>query len=49
MFKRGLPRGYRDIEMFCILENNDKMNAILRMAGATITNTYRVYQKLLRN
>jgi hypothetical protein len=49
MIQRGLPRGYRDIEMSWILENNDKMNAILRMAGATIYKTYRVYQKLLRD
>jgi len=47
MLKRGLPRGYLDIEMSWILENNDKMNAIIRMMGAHIYKTFRVYEKKL--
>lgn len=47
MISKGLPRGYVDIEMSWILENNDMMNRALEMLGAHVYKTYRVYQKTL--
>lgn len=47
LVKRGLMRGYLNIEMSWILENNQKMNSILKMMGAHIYKTYRVYEKKL--
>jgi len=48
MFMAGLKRGYVDIEMSWILDNNDKMNAIIEKLGAHIYKTYRVYEKQLK-
>ena len=45
---KGLKKGYYDLEMSWILENNDKMNAILEMLGAHIYKIYRVYEKKLK-
>ncbi|NDJ34033.1 MAG: hypothetical protein GYB64_05160 [Chloroflexi bacterium] len=45
MMKRGLPRGYRHIEMSWILADNDMMNRPLAMMGARVHKTYRVYSK----
>jgi GNAT superfamily N-acetyltransferase len=47
MIKTGLPLGYKDIEMSWILANNDKMNRVIEMLGATIYKTYRVWEKAL--
>ncbi len=47
LLTRGLPRGYVDIEMSWILDNNDMMNRAIKMLGAEIYKVYRVYQKAL--
>ncbi len=47
LLKRGLGRGYVDIEMSWILANNDMMNRAIAMLGAHVYKTYRVYQKRL--
>lgn len=47
LIKDGLSRGYMDIEMSWILENNDMMNRAIKMLGAEVYKTYRVYQKRL--
>ncbi len=47
MLRRGLPRGYTDIEMSWILENNDMMNRSIEMMGGRIYKTFRVYEKAL--
>jgi hypothetical protein len=46
MLKRGLPRGYRDVEMSWILENNVMMNRGVQSFGGEIYKTYRVYEKV---
>jgi hypothetical protein len=43
----GFPKGYVDIEMSWILENNQTMNAIIQSFEAEIYKTYRVYEKNL--
>jgi len=48
MLMAGLKRGYVDIEMSWILENNDKMNTIIAAMGAKIYKTFRVYEKKLK-
>lgn len=47
MLTRGLARGYSNVEMSWILENNDMMNRAIEMTGAHIYKTYRVYEKAL--
>lgn len=47
MMTRGLPRGYMDIEMSWILENNDMMNRAIKMLGGEIYKVWRVYEKPL--
>ncbi|MBN1311459.1 MAG: hypothetical protein JXB30_08570 [Anaerolineae bacterium] len=47
MVKRGLARGYFDIEMGWTLENNDSINAVGKMLDAEAYKTYRVYEKML--
>lgn len=47
LIKAGLKRGYVNIEMSWILENNDMMNRAIKMLGAEIYKTYRVYEKKL--
>lgn len=47
MMKAGLPKGYVDIEMSWLLENNDNIVRIAEMLGAHRYKTYRVYQKAL--
>jgi hypothetical protein len=47
MIKAGLPKGYMDIEMSWLLENNEPMNRIAIMLGAKVYKTYRVYEKPL--
>ncbi len=47
MLRRGLPRGYVDVEMSWILENNDMMNRTIQMLGAEVYKIYRVYEKAL--
>jgi GNAT superfamily N-acetyltransferase len=47
LLKRGLPRGYVDIEMSWILEDNDMMNRAFRMLEARINKVWRVYHKPL--
>jgi GNAT superfamily N-acetyltransferase len=47
LLKRGLPRGYLDVEMSWILEDNDMMNRAFRMLDARINKVWRVYRKPL--
>lgn len=47
LLKRGLPRGYVNIEMGWVLENNDMMNAVPKSLGAKVYKIYRVYEKML--
>jgi len=47
MLKRGLARGYKNIEMSWILENNDMMNRAIQNFGGEIYKTYRVYEKVV--
>jgi GNAT superfamily N-acetyltransferase len=47
MIKAGLGKGYMNITMGWILENNDMMNRGARMLGAEVYKTYRVYEKPL--
>jgi hypothetical protein len=47
MIRRGLLRGYVDVEMGWTLENNDAINAVGPMTGAKVYKTYRVYEKVL--
>jgi hypothetical protein len=47
MMLTGLPKGYVDVEMSWILENNQKMNSVIESIGAEIYKTYRVYEKAL--
>ena len=44
MIKKGLERGYVDVEMSWILESNDMMNRAVQMLGARVYKTYRVYK-----
>ena len=43
----GLRKGYENVEMSWILENNDMMNRAIRLFGGEIYKTYRVYEKTL--
>jgi GNAT superfamily N-acetyltransferase len=43
----GLRKGYGDVEMSWILENNDMMNRAIRLFGGEVYKTYRVYEKAL--
>jgi GNAT superfamily N-acetyltransferase len=47
LLKRGLPRGYLNVEMSWILEDNDMMNRAFRMLEARINKVWRVYYKPL--
>ena len=47
LLKRGLPRGYLDVEMSWILEDNDMMNRAFHMLDARINKVWRVYRKPL--
>ena len=47
MMKTGLKKGYVDVEMSWILDDNEDMARPVRMIGAEIYKTYRVYQKSL--
>jgi GNAT superfamily N-acetyltransferase len=47
MMKRGLKKGYLDIEMSWILEDNVMMNRAIHMLRAEVYKTYRVYEKAL--
>lgn len=42
--KAAIAKGYRHAEMSWILENNDMMNRAVRLFGAEVYKTYRVYQ-----
>jgi GNAT superfamily N-acetyltransferase len=41
----GLRKGYENVEMSWILENNDMMNRAIRLFGGEVYKTYRVYEK----
>ncbi len=41
----ALRKGYQDVETSWILENNDPMNAAMRLGGGEVYKTYRMYQK----
>jgi GNAT superfamily N-acetyltransferase len=43
----GLRKGYENVEMSWILENNDMMNRAIRLFGGEVYKTYRVYEKTL--
>ena len=43
----GLRKGYVDVEMSWVLENNDMMNRAVRMLGGRLYKTYRIYEKPL--
>ncbi len=43
----ALRKGYRNIEMSWILENNDATNSAIRLAGGEVYKTYRMYQKVI--
>ncbi len=43
----GLRKGYHNVEMSWILENNDMMNRAIRLFGGEVYKTYRVYEKAL--
>ena len=45
--KASIARGYQHAEMSWILENNDMMNRAIKMFGAEIYKTYRIYEKAL--
>jgi GNAT superfamily N-acetyltransferase len=47
MVKAGLSKGYMDIEMSWILEDNDMMNRSIKVLGGEVYKTYRVYEKAL--
>jgi GNAT superfamily N-acetyltransferase len=47
LLQRGLKRGYQDIEMSWILENNDMMNRGIQNFTGEIYKIYRVYEKAL--
>lgn len=45
--KAGLRKGYGNVEMSWILENNDMMNRAIRLFGGEVYKTYRVYEKAI--
>jgi len=45
--KAAIAKGYRHAEMSWILENNDMMNRAIKMFGAELYRTYRVYEMAL--
>ncbi len=45
--KAAIAKGYRHAEMSWILENNDMMNRAIKMFGAEVYRTYRVYEMAL--
>ena len=41
--RRGLAKGYRQLEMSWVLESNVPMNRVLQKLGARIAKTYQIY------
>jgi GNAT superfamily N-acetyltransferase len=47
LYKRAIPKGYRECECSWVLEDNRAMNRGIAAAGAELYKTYRMYQKEL--
>jgi len=47
IIRRALKRGYDNVEISWVLEDNQTINRILRLAGSKVYKTYRIYEAWL--